>query len=187
MQREVTLIFGQTGSGKTTFARSLLDGLQRALVAEANFAEYPALPFADFGLLVAYLEKINARSPASFFKVSYSPRLFELPLIFDLALSYGPLTLLLEEADRFEDPRYCIEYDEVITRGRHYGVSIVALALHPFKIPIELRRQATKIVCYRQIDPQDLRWLSEVMGEAAYSIPSLPAFTPLIWIPSTGI
>lgn len=193
MQRDVILIFGQTGSGKTHMAKDLFSKCPRAIVAEAGFDEFPALVFRDYASLVLYLDKIGAfENPNVPFRVSYSPLISEHGLIFDLSLEIKNCWLFLEEADRFDDPRQFAEYDEVITRGRHYGISICALGLHPYKLPKELRRQATKIICFRQTERSDIEWIAEHVGEKAYLLPDLsgpPANPPnpyLIWTPQAG-
>lgn len=186
MQREVILIFGQTGSGKTTEAIKIVGNLPRVFVAEANFGEFPCEQFSEYPAVVDRLEKSKCFASNVPFRVSYSPRIAEHPLIFDTAIELRNCSLVLEEADRFDDPRNFPEYDEVITRGRHYGVSIVALGLHPYKIPKELRRQCTALVSFRQIDPSDIDWLREIIGEQADALPSLQAFHKVVWTPATG-
>lgn len=192
MQRKVTLIFGQTGSGKTTAARQLLSSCPRALVVDAGFGEFPARMFSEFIPLIEHLDAIRAfpTGPArpSFvpFRVAYAPRSWEHGPIFSAALELQNLTLFLEEADRFDDPRLFPEYDEIITRGRHFGISIVAVGLHPFKLPTELRRQATAVIAFRQIAPDDIKYLQEIIGDAALTLPDLPPFHKIVWTPSTG-
>lgn len=193
MQREVILIFGQTGSGKTYEAKRIFEQCPRALVAEAGFDEFPALTFQTYPDMVIHLDKIgafeNKRTP---FRVSYSPLIAEHGFIFETSLALGDSWLFLEEADRFDDPRSFPEYDEVITRGRHYGISICALGLHPYKLPKELRRQATKIICFRQTERSDIEWIAEHVGECAYQLPDLsgPPMRPpnpyLYWTPQEG-
>lgn len=193
MQREVILIFGQTGSGKTYEAKRIFESCPRAVVAEAGFDEFPALTFQTYPELVLHLDRLgafeNKRTP---FRVSYTPLISEHGLIFDLSLELQDCWLFLEEADRFDDPRQFPEYDEVITRGRHYGVSICALGLHPYKLPKELRRQATKIICFRQTERSDIEWIAEHVGELAYQLPELsgPPMRPpnayLYWTPYEG-
>lgn len=193
MQRSVVLIFGQTGSGKTYAAARGYAACPRAIVAECGFGEFPGIAFGDFNELVLYLERIGAFQNKSVpFRVSYTPRLFEQHLIFLLAQELGNCWLFLEEADRFDDPRTCYEYDEIITRGRHYGVSLCAVGLHPYLLPIDLRRQATKIISFRQTEPNDIKWIGERVGDLAFELaelPGPPAAPPhpfLLWDASAG-
>ena len=196
MQREIILVVGKTGSGKTTWAKSLFAQTPRALLADAGFQEFPALYFAEYPEFVHYARTQGAFSDfqSSPFRLSYvpfrwgyTPRIVEEPLIFDTAMELGNCVLFLEEADRFEDPRTLQEYDEVISRGRHHGVSIVAVTPHPYGLPKDLRRQATRIIAFNQDEPGDLDYLAARMGDAAYTLPSLPRFTYLDWSPFAPI
>lgn len=196
MQRDVILISGQTGTGKTTLARRMFGETPRAFLADAGFEEFPARYFGEYPSLVQHLSAIGAFSDFRSsslrlshvpFRVAYTPRLNEHALIFDTAVELGNLTLFLEEADRFADPGQLPEYDEVITRGRHYGISIVAISTHPYGLPKELRRQATRIIAFHQDEPSDLDYLADRIGEAAYTLPQLPRFSYLDWAPFSTI
>lgn len=178
-QRQVDLILGKTGSGKTTYARHLIASRSRVIIADADFREYPATTFQTFESLSDYLEK--HAGAGQFFRVAYTPYEDEYPLMCDLARLVGNCTLVLEEADRFPDPRSCIEYQEIITRGRHHRVSIMALGLYPALLPAMLRRQASKIISFRQHEPADIDWLAAVMGETAKQLPALGDHQYLEW------
>lgn len=181
VQRDVVLILGKTGSGKTTFARHLVRPLPRVFIADADFREFGALSFNTFSDVSAYLEKKSP--PGNFFRVSYTPYTSEYPLIFDLSRLIAPVHLVLEEADRFEDPRYCLEYEEVIARGRHSGVSIVALSRYPYALPPMLRREATRIIAFHHHEPSDLNWFSDVMGTDTEMLSELKEHEFLDWRP----
>lgn len=175
MQREIVLILGQTGSGKTTWAKGYVQGLTRCIVFDASFGEFPIPSYQNFPDL------INAVQGKSFFRASYTPRIFEYPLMFDLARIVGPCHLVLEEADRLDDPRIFPEYDEAISRGRHYGTSLAAISLYPAKLPAMLRRQATRVISFRQIEPRDVDYLGEIIGAGAELLPDLKPFHYVDW------
>lgn len=182
LQREVLQINGQTGSGKSYLAARLFEQEDRAVVAESGFSEFPAKSFRTFTAMMDYLAGLGAFTDKSVpFRVSYSPRLGEEPFMFRLALELGFCSLWLEEADRFGDPKQVRDYNEVVTRGRHYGVSLVVIATNPVRIPTEVRRQATRIISFRQFHPADVAALAEIMGPAAEEVPRLPDFVALEW------
>lgn len=180
MQREIVLVVGQTGSGKTTWTRNYIKNLPRVLVLDADFGEYGIPCYETFP------ELVQAVDGKSFFRASYTPRQFEMPLMFDLARVLGHCHLVLEEADRLEDPRSFLEYDEAISRGRHFGVSLVGVSLYPAKLPAMLRRQATRLIAFRQIEPRDIDYLAEIIGPAADELPDLPQFSYIDWTPTGG-
>ena len=142
------------------------------------------MEFLDFPALVTYLE--TQRAPEKFFRVAYTPYDYEYPLMMDLARLLGPVTLVIEEADRMPDPQDSFEYQEIIVRGRHAGVSIMALGLYPYLLPPMLRRQATAIYSFRQHEPQDIDWLRKVMGDDAYKLPDLADHEYLEWRPGVN-
>jgi len=181
VQRDVILILGKTGSGKTTFARVLVSSMPRVFIADADFNEFGALPFDSFNDVQGYLE--GHREKNKFFRVTYTPYVNEYPYIFDLARLVAPLHLVLEEADRFDDPRFCPEYEEVIARGRHHGVSLVALSRYPYALPSMLRREATRIIAFHHHEPTDLAWFSDVMGPATEILTQLKEHEYLDWRP----
>lgn len=180
MQREIVLVVGQTGSGKTTWAKNYARGLSRVIILDASFGEFDATQHDTFTGLV---EAVNGKT---FFRAAYTPRNFEIPLMFDLARVLGRCHLVLEEADRLDDPRQFPEYDEAISRGRHYGVSLVGISLYPAKLPAMLRRQATRVIAFRQIEPRDVDYLAEIIGPSADGLPDLPQFQYIDWTPTGG-
>lgn len=185
MQREVILVLGKTGSGKTTWARNFIQTKSRVLVVDAGFGDYPATSIPSLNELILTADRLNANGNG-FFRLTYTPRINETPIIMDLSRVLGNCLLTLEEADRFDDPKVCPEYDEIISRGRHYGVSILGISLYPFKLPADLRRQATRIICYRMHEPRDLDYLEDIIGEDVSRLPGLEPFHYLDWQAGIG-
>lgn len=189
-QRRVLIVVGQTGSGKSFLARTYLKSKTRVLIADADFREYGAREFTPPGGagFDAMLEYLKAHAGAGgFFRVSYTPSQEEFPLVCEIARHIGPVDFVIEECDRFPDPQWCPDYEEIIARGRHWGVSITALSRNPFAIPVSLRREANRIIAFRQQEPRDLDWLSDVIGrEAAAQLPKLGPHEFIEWTPENG-
>jgi len=196
-QRRVELINGQTGSGKTTEAKTRCSRLSRVLVLEAGFDEFPVAHSPTAESLLLSLEQRdafpkNSRPSLVPFAVGFSPLEREYDWCFELARELGNLSIIMDEGDRF-DPRESEAYDEIITRGRHWNVSLVVVGLHTYSLPKNLRRQATRITAFRQVDPTDLDALAEIVGPHAYRIGpdarglfNLPDFSRLDWTAKSG-
>jgi hypothetical protein len=186
--RNVRQILGTTGSGKTTLAKYFIRSLSRVIILDSGFNEYPALHFPKLAALHEYL---NYRGDVGGnFRVSFSPVKSEIKTLFAWAMELGkiePITLVLEECDRFPTPESDNEFYEIVQRGRHHGCHILALTTHPYAVSIDLRRQATEIYAFRQHEPNDLKWLSAVMSpEALDQITSLDKYQYVKWIAETG-
>lgn len=181
MQRNVDLIFGPTGSGKTYLADQVIKDYPRVLIADAAFGEFDSMEFSDSVALVDYLANIKAfpdsrvsrgGKPSSVpFRVSYTPLPNERDWFFELALELGTCLLVLEEADRFEDTNEYPRYSELIIRGRHDGVSLLALGLRPSFLPKDLRTDVTQIYCFGLTDDDDLEYISDIAGKKIYEVP----------------
>lgn len=182
-QRRMVIVTGQTGSGKSTLAQVYLRNKPRVLIADAGYQEFNAWDFTQSGFesLVEYLKKHQHSS--SFFRASYTPRSSEYPELFDLARLLGPVDFVLEECDRFP---LIPEYEELVARGRHSGVSITALSRFPAAIPIDLRREADRIIAFRHHEPADIEWFKKVIGDAALELPNLGLHEFIEWTRDKG-
>lgn len=187
MQRNVDLIFGPTGSGKTYLADQVIKEYPRVLIADAAFGEFDSMEFTDSVGLINYLDQIKAfpnervsrgGKPSNVpFRVSYTPMPNERDWFFELALELGTCLLVLEEADRFEDTLEYPRYSETIIRGRHDGVSILAMGLRPSFLPKDLRTDVTRIYCFGLTDDDDLDYIADIAGEIIRDVPPPKAGT----------
>lgn len=194
MQRRVDHIYGPTGAGKTYRAGEMFNTSPRAVLADADFAEFNALYFPTLEALNDHLDKIGAyTNPVVPFRVAYTPRnAAEFDVLCEIVYELGSVRFFIEEADRFPEPGEIYWFNEIYVRGRHKGVDVVLLALHPFLISKEWRRQTTSLVTFRQIEPSDIEWLEKFVGPLARELPKLagppdqPPFPYLEWRPSHG-
>ncbi len=185
-QRDVTLILGQTGSGKTYHAAQFIKKHPRVLVADCGFEEF-GVPMAEtYDDLLDRMEGRRAFGTHRPYHLGYEFRPNQYAYAFETALNAKDTLLVLEEADRFsevvrDEENHVVYagandnfYKEAVYRGRHYGLSLLLISLSPRAIPTEVRRQATRIISFSQVFPDDLDWLAEVVGEEAYTLAELP-------------
>jgi len=185
--REVRLYLGPTGSGKTHLMRQHLAGVTRSLVLDADLAELPGTRYDDFEALANALDSRSV--PGGFFRAVYTPRPWDYPAVFALAYDCAPMALVLEEADRFGNPKDNEEYWNAIVRGRHQGLSIWAASLYPSMLPIELRSQASYMAIFKQSEPAHVEWIAKKIGKAdAAQLETLnyQAHEKLIWTQQDG-
>lgn len=179
MQRDVICVCGVTGSGKTTWARLFADPVRRLFVYDlaASFrAQYA--PVAD----IARVQSSGDLRNKNFRLGVYSP--YDAEALTACAYMEGDCLLILEEISTL----YKIgardvggPLQEAILLGRHRRVSILAIAQRITNIPIILRSQASRIISFRQQEPNDVAALREFLGRDALRLPSLPDLHCLDW------
>lgn len=113
----------------------------------------------------------------------------ELPLFGHAAYGVGNCSLVIEEcALMFERGAKLEEWaNRLIFMGRHQQVNLILVAQRAVKIPLDVRSQATRIVSFRQSDPNDVDALCDVMGDDAEDIRELPELHCVDWEPGKGL
>ena len=136
-------------------------------------------------------EYLDARGgPGGNFRGMYTALKSEFDTLFRWCREIGSaeeMTLVLEECDRFPTPDSALAFEELIQRGRHYGVHMLGVTTHPYAVDIDFRRQATEIFTFRQHEPADLKWLAAVMTpDALAQVIDLKDFEYIKWEARTG-
>jgi hypothetical protein len=90
----------------------------------------------------------------------------------------GNMTVIVDEVNLFCSPAKCpAPLLELLRIGRHASVNLIFAARRPAEVARDLTAQADRIEAYRTIEPNDLKWFSDVCGKAfAESLPVLPEF-----------
>jgi hypothetical protein len=113
----------------------------------------------------------------------------ELPMICHAAAAAGNCMLLIEECGMcFEKDRYIPDFlKQHVFMGTHIGVDRLFVAQRANSIPVDVRSQASRIVTFRQTEPNDVKAICERIGrEYADLITTLPKLTCLDWSVETG-
>jgi hypothetical protein len=179
MRRDFIVIVGNQGCGKTVWAKSYAQSLSRLLVFDP-MGSYRNVDFSTDP--ETWLPDVSEARLNAF---RYGRILVEdLRLLGNAAFSAGQCTLIVEECAIIF--RRGGELDDwakrVIFMGRHQSVSIVLIAQRANKIPIDIRSQATRIVSFRQTEPEDVFALTERIGKFARDeLPALPELECIDW------
>lgn len=104
----------------------------------------------------------------------------EFGIVCDLVYSAGDCLLVVEEADWFCNPTQIVdEFAKILRYGRHRSIHVVAVSRRPAEINRLLTSQASRLVCFRTVEPRDVDWLRRIVGEEASAVRDLPEFEPL--------
>ncbi len=182
--RDITLVLGKGGCGKTLWTRRSLEGQTRYLVQEWDQHEYRGVRITDRRALHDYLARFGHAS----FRVCFDA-LEDFPVLCAYAQALGRCTVVIEEADR---PGLCgapvdPELMELITRGRHAGVSLVAVTGRPTNLAVDLRARATRVIAFAQTEPDVLTWLRQSCGFDPEAIRTLQPLEYYAWTLAEGV
>lgn len=92
--------------------------------------------------------------------------------------------LVLEEITVFANERYISPgLDSIIRFGRHKQVHLLAITQRCANVPKLLTSQMDMLICYKQTEPRDLQYLSQVVGERAFDLPELDEYEYMYFEP----
>jgi hypothetical protein len=184
MRRELIAVVGNQGCGKSVWTKAFC-AMQKRLLVSDPLASYPAVDFmAD---PQDWLPRVFSGEIREFRFGTYYPE--ELPLFGHAAYGAGDCTFVIEEcALMFRKGGDLDEWaKKIIYMGRHQRVNVILVAQRAVNIPLAVRSQATRIVSFRQIDPDDARELRDVIGESADELQALPDLQCIDWEAGKGV
>lgn len=179
MDRDFIIVTGNQGFGKSVWTKLYAESRPRFFVFDPK-GEYRA----DFVTAPSeWMEPVINGTTKEFRYGTSLP--YELPIYADAAYGVGDCLLVIEEcALIFRRGEELQEWARpLVFMGREQRVSLVLVAQRAAKIPLDIRSQASRIVTFRQTEPDDVRTLRERMGEAAEGVPNLSRLTCLDWTP----
>lgn len=156
--REIVIVVGKTGQGKTTWTKQYLNNLKRIIILDP-LDEYRGQEYYELSQMIEHMQRYKMYCVKS-------SAIDDLDDLCKISQSAGNLHFVIEEAQRSIPPRANLpeSVKDLIYRGRHQNVSIIAVAQRASSINIALRSQFTKIIAFWQTEPADLTWLDNVSG-----------------------
>ena len=188
----IALIYGATGTGKSTAARALLRGRQHVIAIDP-MGEYGGKGWSSVttrrGVQDAVARQIAAGRPI---RVAYqcggayateAPWLAQGVWALQRAWREGRarITLVMEEANAYY-PAQAMQsgqariFDELVLRGRHRGIDIVAVTQRPAGVSMSLRGNAGEIWAFYMPAKRDRQSTEEKAENAAAIIKALPKY-----------
>jgi hypothetical protein len=181
------LFLGKSGSGKTWLALRQARGARRVLIHDPNGEDQSAagaVPIYDpAGLAeamaaprwrIAWRGAMAATDDAA--KVAAWEHANR------CALAAGNCLVIWDEVDFFTTAGRLPPYAyRIVNAGRHVGLRVFACARRAYRLPRDLSANANRIIAFRMTEPRDVRYLADVMGEAASQLPALGEREALDW------
>jgi hypothetical protein len=173
--RERLLAVGITGAGKTTWVRDHIVRDAERIVAWDVHAEYglPTISLDELANDETILDEPRLRVavvPDWEDPEDLSEQFVAFAGIMKTADS---LTLVVDEVGLLEG-KALRRLVYLATQSRHWGMPLVMVSQRAVQVPKTARDQATRIISFRQIDPEDIEALERRMGPRAQKIAKLP-------------
>jgi hypothetical protein len=183
------VVVGITGSGKSYWTkREIVDKAPHVVVWDPHgeYAEDAEDGDGCAGVRGVPLDTLDAELEDDNARVAVVPEyrtLDELSKQFvvfcDVAKECRDVLLVVDEIGLLYGAPKHVEY--LATQSRHWGCPLVLIAQRAVQIPSTARDQASRIVSFRQIRPDDIEALADRIGERAERIGKLPRRERVEW------
>lgn len=179
MRRDLIIVIGGQGCGKSVWTKAWAAPKARLFVSDP-LGSFPNVDF--LAEPEEWWPNVRDGHAKTFRFGTYIKE--ELPFFGHAAYAVGDCALVIEEcALMFERG---VDLDEwakrLVFMGRHRSVDLVLVAQRAVKVPLDVRSQASRIVSFRQTDPNDLRAVSETIGgDFEDEIRTLPDLSCVDW------
>ncbi|MHB1516639.1 MAG: hypothetical protein ACYCVY_13275 [Acidiferrobacteraceae bacterium] len=177
-QRDIIIVVGQTGHGKTTWIRQWLSGRRRVLAFDPTLTLLGQEHFIDGDELVEVFEDTDEFRQLPDFAYA-NPYPDYVPVLGACAFVAGNCVLAIDEAAlAFPSPQAGVQQwaRDIVLLGRHRNTSLIIGAQRMTSIPLTVRTQASRIISFKQIDPDDIAAAKKLIGAEAENLPLYPKF-----------
>jgi DNA helicase HerA-like ATPase len=166
--------------GKTSWLKRYLKSVRRGLILDPVNEYDRVQKFDHLDVLIEHVLRYRIFRVRTEWETDF-------PLLCATAKAAGNCTLVIDEAQRVVPPRGDVPatFEDIVYRGRHRGVSLAIAAQRPSTVHLVARSQWSRLITFRQTEPNDVRWIEDTTG---YSLP-LTDLEPLTFyeITPTGI
>ena len=169
--REIVMVIGRTGQGKSIWTRIYSKPFKRVFAFDP-LREFRANYVTEEGLIKLHDESLLSADHNMRIGVS---DIDSIDLLGSLAFVHGNAWLIIEEGgfifpNGSRSPNWL---REACFLGRHRELNILITAQRPTSIPVDLRSQASRVICFNQREQNDMKWLDSYYGDRTDEILSL--------------
>jgi len=166
-------VVGRRGLGKSEWTRRHIRGCARLLAVD-SLGEYDGADVWRLEELLAWHRRGGPGSRRWRLRLRMGS-VDDLDAALAAALDWGPCTVVVEEAHRFKfRGADCTPgLEGLVAVGRHRGVAIIACARRPHELPVDVRANASRWVCFNTTARADLAALRHAVPDAAKLVPRL--------------
>lgn len=184
------LFLGKSGQGKSTLARFQAAQAPRVVIHDPNGEE----AWAGGAVVVYDRAALVAQMRAPRFRICWrgsigastpEERVDAFEWANRVTLARGDTLAVWDEVDMFTTHgRLPPHAYRMVNAGRHVGLRVFACARRPYRLPMDLRANAGRIMAFRMEEPSDLAWMRAKMGADAAALPGLAQYVALDWTDS---
>lgn len=159
-RREIFLIFGRTGSGKSYLTKELIKSYSRVIIIDALGEYENGIIFENFRDLLDYYSE---NSPLEFTFICRFKSDREIEFLFQFCEIATNIMLVVEESEIYINPQSKSgNFLRLVRYGRHYDISIIAIARRIIELSNDIRAQCNYIYSFKQINPRDIAYLKQL-------------------------
>lgn len=186
-------IFGKRGAGKTTLIRQSLAQCQGPVVVADILGNYVQKKnskgekigphFTECETLHAGIDAINAwlqnpKEETKIIVVKASDPDLTVDFLSSTLWEASRGTLVLDEADGFSlDAAPC--FDWLVRYGRNRNVDLLTGCRRPAEISRNITAGANRLYLFRTQEPRDIEYFRSLIGDRAYELMDVPAYSGL--------
>lgn len=175
----ITLVVGSSGSGKSLWVKSLLPTLPRPM-----FVFDPMREYGDFGghhvTLASLIAGVKNGGQVFIFRPSQRAIEKQFDMLCRVALAVPGCTLIAEELSFVTKAGYSpAGWREVITTGRHYGLTVIGITQRPALVDKTILSNATVIRVGRLNSAGDKKTMADALD---VPLDELRALRKLHWL-----